>query len=720
MDKIKLVGTFIKHIYKSENSKFSVILFLPYKNKSDIEMYQKIIKNKYLSIVNNNHEIEIKKEYEIIITRQEHSKYDNSFILNEIAEIVVDKKEVAISFLSSKKFKGITAVDAKKIIEKYGDDFIWNYEKYSESAKSIISKAKLETIIYTLKQENDFAKIYFDFANNGLNIKLLYQLIEDMDIKKLLSIINDNAYKLLKENIELNFYDIDNIAKIFNKEESSSSRNKNFINWALINLSNNSGSTIIDLKFLFNERIKNDLDISKEEYLKNIKELIDEKEIIFIDKNNISSSYFYEKEKEICEKINKLITTKKIFDEKDEEKYIISKKIDEKQKKAIIYSLANSISIISGPPGTGKTTLVNEICFNLKENNQSFAILAPTGKAAYQLSKKTEMNAKTIHSFLEMSKDGKYFNVNSKKPSKETIIIIDEFSMVNINLFHSLLTSLPKLEKLILIGDMNQLPSIGAGYLLNDFIESKRIKTFFLNKNYRQKTGSKIIDNAQLINQAQEPIFNENDFQMITLKDNEINDFLFKNNVCKTFLKSGWNNHQILSPSYLGSAGIDSINDFIQNHYAQKEKRSGFQINKKMFYQNDKIIQISNENELGVFNGEIGLIKDFEMIDDDVKKIIIEFEGKKIIEYTKLLFTKSINLAYAISVHKFQGSECDNIILIMSEAHHFVQSKKLFYTAITRAKNKLLILGTTKAIKNSIDKDEDSQRNCNIKFLLSI
>jgi exodeoxyribonuclease V alpha subunit len=290
------------------------------------------------------------------------------------------------------------------------------------------------------------------------------------------------------------------------KSFSKDIRLEKYISWSILNLSFSSGSTIFQIKELYISIAKS-FGMSKDEFLDAVKRLVSKEHLILSkNKQSVSSSTTYSKEIYIAERLKQInmIEINKFSEE------IIDNNIDKIQKEALEYALNNSITVISGYPGTGKTTLVDKLVKNLtKVEPGSFHLLAPTGKAAYQIFLKTGHTAKTIHSFLGMQKGTNLFRVNEENPSDVRTLIIDEFSMINIDLFYSLLIGCPDLSRLILIGDKNQLPSIGAGYLLNDIIASEKFKTFLLQKIYRQQLGSSIIDIALVINEQKMPTFND-------------------------------------------------------------------------------------------------------------------------------------------------------------------------------------------------------------------
>lgn len=707
---ILLTGKFTKYIYQNIENNFFVAIFKLNIEQDGENQLQNIASN--ITVSMKNIEVPINKPCKIEVNESKSSKYKDSFELISFDEIIIDPKAAAIEYLSSKKFPTITKPLAQKIINELGFDFLKNTNNYCDKLKMIVSEKKALLIIEQINSEKIYHEILTKFSENNLSMRLLYIIEKKYQNQELLNFLETDIYSVLEWSDASHFFDVDNIAKIFLKNFSDDIRTERFIYWSLTNLCFSEGSTIFDIKELYLSISKN-FGIVKEDFMKSIKRLIEKGFVILSEnKQSITPSTIYEKELYIVERLTE-INSKQPNQYKNNIDY---DDIDEIQNSALKHALNNSITVISGYPGTGKTTLVDKLVKNLELTEpNTFNLLAPTGKAAYQIFLKTNHTARTIHSFLGMKKGSNFFRINEQNPSNVKTLIIDEFSMINIELFYSLLIGCPYLERLILIGDKNQLPSIGAGYLLNDIIESGKFKTFLLEKIYRQETGSSIIDIALVINNQQTPIFNSK--EAIFIEENEKNaakkilekiDYFISNNILL-------GDYQILVPMYAGECGIDNLNVLIQNKYSKNKEYIEIRNNK--FYIGDKVIQIENDNEANVFNGEIGYIKEFKK---SAKKheITVEFEDGKIIKYTSTNFVKNIKLAYAISIHKFQGSESKNIILVIYYSHYILLSKKLLYTAVTRAVENLIIFGEQRAIDACVKKDNDSKRVGNILQLL--
>lgn len=403
---------------------------------------------------------------------------------------------------------------------------------------------------------------------------------------------------------------------------------------------------------------------------------------------------------------------------------ISSASLDPQQQEALINSLKHSVSIISGYPGTGKSYLIKYIAKNLIANGyetKDIKVLTPTGRAATILSDKLHkdlkgIRARTIHSFLKISKDEdlKSYLYDGSEDAK--VIIIDEFSMVNIDIFYLLLSTCSDIERIIIVGDENQLPSIGAGNMLAEFMNSDLFAISRLNAIHRT-------DKIDIFNHFKDipfGVFNAFDGENISfVESNSATTMLEKtlNLYEENLEKYGIDNVALLIPSYKADIGVNSVNNKLQEWYISKINngimpdpawaityKNSNNINSSQFnklYIKDKVVQLVNDYEKDVFNGEIGYLEKFEN-----NKYIVNFGNKKLVEYTPSEIRENLNLAYALTVHKFQGSESDIVIFAVSKEHSFMLYRKLVYTAVSRAKEKLFVIGESVTYRNAIVKDQ--------------
>ncbi|MBR2849004.1 MAG: AAA family ATPase [Mycoplasmataceae bacterium] len=716
---VKIKGRFRKIIY-SNKSNFHVLSFKIFPNqveqKNDLQISENL---NSINVISRTLDLDLTLDYEIELNVEikNNSKYKISYYLVNKEIFVSNEKESLIRYLSSSLFKGISSKTATKLVEQIGLDFINDIQKYEEKIVNVIGSKKTKIILEGINQNNEFNEIYKIFLDKNFSTSI-FNIINNQKTQNIKSFLEKNIFDLINDNLDLNFLDLDQIALYFYKDYSLDISNQYLILFETFRLENE-GSTINKIENIF-LKVNQYRSISIENFKKYLINLYkEEKIIIHQDKESITSKKIFEKEKFIVDQILK-ISKQKLNSKIDLDNLIILETLDDVQKNSIISALSNSISIITGGPGTGKTLLIDLIIKNLEKLNiKKIELLAPTGKAADQITKRTNRLAKTIHSFLKWNKTE--FEINQKNPSNVEVIIIDEFSMIDINLFYALLIACPKLKQIIIVGDKDQLPPIGPGFLLNDFILSKKIPLTVLEKIYRQNYGSLISKNSFLIKDSKLPIFDEKESILINLNStDDIENIVIS--VFKKYLENNkdLNEFQILIPMYNFSTGIDNINLLIQN-YINRNNEVLFVSNSKKFYKFDKVIQLENEIDKNVFNGEIGKIIDIHLDKNtnQLSSILIEFSNSKIIEYSQSEFNKNIKLAYAISIHKFQGSECLETLLIFSKEHQSMFSKKLFYTAYTRARKKVILISTIDNIKKCLKNDKDSIRTCNILKLFN-
>ena len=716
---VKIKGRFRKIIY-SNKSNFHVLSFKIFPNqveqKNDLQISENL---NSINVISRTLDLDLTLDYEIELNVEikNNSKYKISYYLVNKEIFVSNEKESLIRYLSSSLFKGISSKTATKLVEQIGLDFINDIQKYEEKIVNVIGSKKTKIILEGINQNNEFNEIYKIFLDKNFSTSI-FNIINNQKTQNIKSFLEKNIFDLINDNLDLNFLDLDQIALYFYKDYSLDISNQYLILFETFRLENE-GSTINKIENIF-LKVNQYRSISIENFKKYLINLYkEEKIIIHQDKESITSKKIFEKEKFIVDQILK-ISKQKLNSKIDLDNLIILEALDDVQKNSIISALSNSISIITGGPGTGKTLLIDLIIKNLEKLNiKKIELLAPTGKAADQITKRTNRLAKTIHSFLKWNKTE--FEINQKNPSNVEVIIIDEFSMIDINLFYALLIACPKLKQIIIVGDKDQLPPIGPGFLLNDFILSKKIPLTVLEKIYRQNEGSLISKNSFLIKDSKLPIFDEKESILINLNStDDIENIVIS--VFKKYLENNkdLNEFQILIPMYNFSTGIDNINLLIQN-YINRNNEVLFVSNSKKFYKFDKVIQLENEIDKNVFNGEIGKIIDIHLDKNtnQLSSILIEFSNSKIIEYSQSEFNKNIKLAYAISIHKFQGSECLETLLIFSKEHQSMFSKKLFYTAYTRARKKVILISTIDNIKKCLKNDKDSIRTCNILKLFN-
>ena len=697
-------GEFKKDIFCGTNG-YLVALF----KVKDTDLLE--YKNKTITVVGNfveNREFDSFKLYGNLV---EHNKFGEQFNVIKYEKLKKEGKENIVNFLSSDLFKGIGITKAVNIYKKFKDDSLDVIKNSSEKLFEVkgISIKDVNVLHDTLiSYESTYSNILkltdVGFSmNDALKITTVY--LSDID-----DLINNKLYELYF-NLDISFNTIDKIALMNKYLKTDKLRLKSLIIYTFKLVTESIGHIFLYLDELYKYVIKiNKEEIDTKLFLSIITNLIDEKLLTKEDKRYYLTSDYLDEvyiAKEVVNRLkNKKITEKDIkIVEEIEDKLNIS--YNNNQKDAILQSLKNNFLVITGGPGTGKTTVIYGIYRALKKDNPKMKIklLAPTGRASKRLSELTLEEASTIHRFLEWNKDSNTFSLNEHNKSDANIIIVDEFSMVNNSLFASLLRALKPDTKIILVGDKDQLPSVGSGNLLFDIISSID-NVVYLKELYRQAKESSIVKLAYAVNLDKE-LETESDDELIIKEEGDILDSLKE--IALNHLKDDYKEFQVLVPLYKGSHGINNINKVLQEVFNKKDILKNEKIiNDVIYREKDKVIQLVNMPDNNVFNGDIGII---EKITD--KEILVDFDGNKV-KYTSSTYN-SFALAYAISIHKSQGSEFKTCIIPLSTSYSIMLYRKLYYTAITRAKKKLYLIGNKNILSLAAKNNTSSIRNTYLK-----
>lgn len=708
-----------------------IVEFVKYQNSdNEFAIIELMTKDTLITVKGNVYGLNEGENIEVYGNFINHNVYGIQFNATSYIKKIPKTKDEMYNYLISSKMKGIGENTIKKIIKYFDEEIIDIIEnKNIERLTQIkgINEEKAISIINNYHNTFYINDLVHFLTENKINSSIalkLYKVHGENVIQK----IKKNPYILCNEEIGIDFLDIDNIKENFSIENEDSKRIKSAILYLLKHNTNNGHTCVPENKLIIS--LSDFLNVSEDIILYCINNLIEENEIY---KDNIENKDFlflkemYNNERYIASKLASLV-----LNDKYKEKIHVDKllenienknhlKYNKEQKDFISSVFENNIIILTGGPGTGKTTTINALIEILELNNFDIALCAPTGRAAQRLETVTKRNAKTIHRLLEVefidNKNIKFIK-NEKNKLKYDIIIIDEISMVDVNLFYHLLKALKNECKLILVGDHNQLPSIGAGDILKNIIESKLIKIIELKKIFRQAKESLIITNSHKIISGEMPTLNIKDSDFFFIEENNKNNVLettkelYINRLYKAYDFCKKSDIQILTPSRKGEIGTNNINNYIQESINPKSKsKIEVYFNGLVYRENDKVMQIKNNYDIeyekdgqvlkGIYNGDIGIIQKINLINNTIE---INFDGK-IVQYTKdMLF--QIELAYAITVHKSQGSEFDAVILLIFDNNIHLNYRNLLYTAITRAKKLLIIIGKEKIIRYMINNNK--------------
>lgn len=655
-----------------------------------------------------------------------HEKYGSQFQVKSINRIMPQETDAMIDILSSNLFKGIGKKTAEKLVSVFKEktfDVILN-DTGNLLLIPGISEKQAKTLKEALKQ---YQGSYEDILM--LN-KLGFSTSESMKIyhyykDKLNEVLDGNLYNIYYDIDEISFPRVDSIF-VAKYEKDSPSRVAGAIVYIIKTLSMTYGHTYFSkeevnsylfrvLKVEVSEKVVADAYNSL---------LVDERIVIKDDRLYLWE--MYEAETLIARRLRLLAHEDKI-------KY---KNLDTKIKEiethygivytteqldAIKLAITRKVAIITGGPGTGKTTILKGILDLYKvlsssdkiRLNEQIALLAPTGRASKRMSEVTNFEASTIHRFLKWNKDTNRFQINEYNKSSVSFVIIDEASMIDTMLLANLLKGLKSSCHIIFVGDANQLPSVAAGDVLNDMIESKELPVYALKNWHRQGTDSKIIPFAHRINEGildRELLNSGSDLEFIPCRDNEIIEII--GNVCKDYNSYDL---QVLAPIYKNRNGIYAINDHLQKLWNPKSpSKKEIEGNEGIYREKDKVIQLSNMKDESVFNGDIGIIDRIKLLGN--KELYIDYDGN-LVKYTKSML-QNFTLGYAISIHKSQGSEFDTVLIPFTFDYRKMLYRKLIYTGVTRCKKKLILVGEINALEQAIRNNQEQKRRTSLKLFL--
>ena len=683
-----------------------------------------------------------------------HQEYGEQFKIDTFEKLMPENAAALEKYLASGTIKGIGPATARKIIDKFGEETltIFKFEPIRLAEIKGISKDKAYEIGEEFNEKWEVWQIVSFLEKFGIganNSKKVYDTLGVNAVEK----IQENPYVLVDIVYGINFNNIDKIAMQIGIPMDSDYRIKSGIKYALLVASYN-GNTCV-LKDNLIPYVKSVLDVSEERIEDNLINLNVSSEVHIVkdgDKEWVFLEQLYKAENNISERLQALKNCKNIkhiknFDnEIKKQQAKIDIELSEKQFEAIRQINENNVCIITGGPGTGKTTIIKCVLELYKEHKKKVVLCAPTGRAAKRMSETTGEEAKTIHRLLEIGKfdEDRLGSIdNDVAPVDADVLVIDEMSMVDVFIMNYLVKAIYLGTKVILVGDPNQLPSVGPGSILNDLIESNQFATVHLNKIFRQAAKSKIIVNAHNVN---------NGINFIGKKDyaeDSEDDFFYINesnqdkmlyqvlSLSKERLKKFgdydfFTNIQVLTPTKKGKMGTKELNKSLQNELNPKndellEKQYG----EIIFREGDRVMQIKNnydiywekgsrddlrtyESGTGVFNGEIGRIV---KLDAETRQMEVEFDDGKIAWYA---FSELDQLehAYSITIHKAQGSEFDVVILVVPQSSNMLLTRNLLYTGLTRAKKLLIVIGNKNLIEFMINNCDTKKRNTGLKIKL--
>ena len=673
----------------------------------------------------------------------EHPLYGKQFKMVTY-RIEAPKDSVSMErYLAFGAIKGIGAALATRIVKKFGEDTFRIIEEEPERLVEVkgISERKAQEIAVQMEEKKDLRDALVYLQQFGISNTLAVKIYNTYGMN-LYGVMKENPYRLAEDISGIGFRLADELAAKIGIHTDSDYRIRSGIFYVLLQ-STGEGHTYLPLPLLL-ERAGRLLGLSREAVRPQIDNLMMDKKLVIKGDKVFASSYYYMElncARMLYERNLKLEAEVLPSQEAQLEKRLerlaqnLKMELDELQIRAVMEAVRNGIFILSGGPGTGKTTTINMMIHYFESEGLDIFLAAPTGRAAKRMTEATGYEARTIHRMLELNsalsdEDTRKvsFERNEENPLEADVIIIDEMSMVDIQLFQALLKAVIPGTRLILVGDVNQLPSVGAGQVLRDLITSGKFPMVELKKIFRQAQESDIVVNAHKINAGEQISFDNKSRDFFLLERNDVN-VIYKHMIqliqekLPRYVKASAYDIQVLTPMRKGSLGCETLNGILQRYLnpadaGKKEHISGDTV----YREGDKVMQVKNNYQLeweivsrygipvdrgtGVFNGDMGRIRE---INEAASCLVVEYDEQKRVTYPFAML-EELELSYAVTIHKSQGSEYPAVILPLLTGPRMLFNRNLLYTAITRAKSCVTILGSSDTVRSMIENVSENKR----------
>ncbi len=661
-----------------------------------------------------------------------HPSYGKQFSVNSYESVIPQDSLAMERYLGSGAIKGIGAALAARIVRKFGDDTLRIIEEEPERLAEVkgISERKAREIADQVEEKADMRKAMMFLQQYGITQALGMKIYRQYG-QEMYGVLKENPYKMAEDIPGVGFKIADEIAARIGIHTDSDYRIRSGILYILLQASGE-GHVYLPKEVLL-KRARDLLGVEQKYMEKHIMDLSIERKIVIREirregapvQTAIYAASYYQVELHVAQMLHTLNLQDTVKEDILEEKIERIQRgtgieLDEKQKDAVKEAVKNGLLIITGGPGTGKTTTINAIIRYFEMEDLDICLAAPTGRAAKRMTETSGYEAKTIHRLLELSggpeqaQENVRFERNAQNPLEADVIIIDEMSMVDIFLMHALLSAVVSGTRLILVGDVNQLPSVGPGSVLKDIISSGRFPVVELVKIFRQASQSDIVVNAHKINQGVPVVLDNKSRDFFFLKRYDANVIisivitLIQKKLPK-YVESSPYEIQVLTPMRKGLLGVERLNSILQQYLnppdqEKKEKEHG----QGVFREGDKVMQIKNNYQLewevrgnygipvekgvGVFNGDTGIIRE---INSFAEIMTVEFDEKRFVEYSFKQLDE-LELAYAITIHKAQGSEYPAVVIPLLQGPRMLMNRNLLYTAVTRARKCVTLVGDEK------------------------
>lgn len=716
-----------------------------------------------LVCVGSFHTIETGETLELEGNFVEHPLYGMQLKVEQAQRVQPDDETSMVRYLGSGAIKGVGESLAARIVKKFGRDSFRVIEEEPERLVEIkgISERKAREIAEQMLEKKDVREAYVFLQKYGISNTLAVKIFNRYGME-LYGIMKENPYKLAEDIDGIGFKKADEIAAKVGIHTDSDFRVRSGIMYALFQAAGE-GHTYLPDGILM-KRTAELLMLREEVIALQLSNLAMDKKLVIKkageEKRIYASSYYYaelncarmlhdlnimvpdtgaEGQKETEE-----LKIKRLLQELEKEQGII---LDDLQKRAVLQSVRSGVMILSGGPGTGKTTTINTIIRYFETEGMDILLAAPTGRAAKRMTEATGYEARTIHRLLEINgamevssvkpeedsawqKEGKraQFERNEENPLETDVVIIDEMSMVDIHLFKSLLSAVSVGTRLIMVGDVDQLPSVGPGQVLQDLINSRAFPVVILKRIFRQAGESDIVVNAHKINRGEEIELNNKSMDFFFLERKDVN-VIYKHMIqlirekLPPYVNAGLYDIQVLTPMRKGNLGVEVLNGILQQYLNPPDgKKKEHRLGERLFREGDKVMQIKNnyqipwevvskygisvDSGMGIFNGDMGIIT---KIDEASSLLEVEYDEHRRAEYS-FSGLDEIELAYAVTIHKSQGSEYPAVLLPIMNGPKPLLNRNLLYTAVTRAKKCVTILGSRETLREMIQNEKQHRR----------
>ncbi len=736
-------GTSIVTVFHNEENLYNVTRIRIKKTNLEIEDKETVVTGYFPKL--NEDEV-----YTFYGDFKEHPKFGLQFHVEQFKKELPQSRQGVVQYLSSDLFHGIGKKTAENIVDALGERAIFRILQNESVLKEVprLSADKAEALVTQLREHQGLEEVMVKLTDLGFGPQLSMKIFQAYK-QEALEIVQNNPYQLVEDIQGIGFSRADELGKRLGMATNHPDRLRAGILYVIEQECNQMGHVYVTADQLYGKtaellRKSRHENLSEMDLTREVDALKADKKLIIQDEKIYFPPLFYA-EKGLVKAIQKIMAQTQYEEQFPESEFLLAlgeleERLDVQyapsQRKGIQTALMSPMLLLTGGPGTGKTTVIKGIVELYAElhgcslnpgdykKDEAFPVLlvAPTGRAAKRMSEATGLPAVTIHRLLKWNgQEG--FDHNEENPIDGKLLIVDEVSMVDLWLAHQLFKSLPANLQVILVGDEDQLPSVGPGQVLKDLLSSEVVPTVRLTDVYRQAEGSSIIDLAHEIKKGKLPedlSRQQGDRSFIRCQGQHITNVVQQ--VCGNALKKGYTakDIQVLAPMYKGPAGIDKLNEVLQELFnPASEQRRELKHGDITYRVGDKVLQLVNQPDSNVFNGDMGEIVSVFFAKENTEKqdmMVISYEGNEV-TYTKQDFNQ-ITHAYCCSIHKSQGSEFPIVVLPIVKSYYRMLRRNLLYTAVTRSKQFLILCGEDEAFQLGVSRNEDSVRQTNLQPLL--